>query len=433
MLSNTTFFNLYRHNFVRVAVGIPQVQVADPVFNSRQTIALTQQAAERKALLVVFPELGLSAYSCEDLFQQLALLEGCTKALADIVEASRELPLVTVVGLPLRVNTLLFNCAAVVHRGKILGVVPKSYLPNYREFYELRQFAPADHPSADSLDLCGQQHVPFGNRLLFQLENQRLLSFFVKICEDLWMPIPPSSYAALAGATVLINLSASNVTVGKEDFRRLLVADQSGRSLAAYLYAAAGTGESTTDLAWDGQGMIYENATRLAETKRFAYSPQLITADIDLDRLVQDRMRQSSFGQAMRNHRNDTAAFRTVRLTADLHVGKRLPLERGSERFPFVPSDPNQRNERCRKIYEIQVQGLVKRLCAAGTDKRSALLSLAEIICPWKLRGQPRRPHRDAGCRQHSSNFSAGGRTRGQRRQLRDRGTGGPAFLAQSG
>ncbi len=247
------------------------------------------------------------------------------------------------------------------------------------------------------------------------------------------MPIPPSSYAALAGATVLINLSASNVTVGKEDFRRLLVADQSGRSLAAYLYAAAGTGESTTDLAWDGQGMIYENATRLAETKRFAYSPQLITADIDLDRLVQDRMRQSSFGQAMRNHRNDTAAFRTVRLTADLHVGKRLPLERGSERFPFVPSDPNQRNERCRKIYEIQVQGLVKRLCAAGTDKRSALLSLAEIICPWKLRGQPRRPHRDAGCRQHSSNFSAGGRTRGQRRQLRDRGTGGPAFLAQSG
>jgi NAD+ synthase (glutamine-hydrolysing) len=251
MNDKRNFFNLYRHNFIRVAVAIPRVLVADPAFNADQTIALMREANERNALLVVFPEMGLSAYSCEDLFHQQALLDASGAALRKVLEASREISIVAVVGLPIVIGNLLFNCAAIVHQGRILGLVPKSYLPNYREFYELRQFAPADYCLRDSVDVAGQRDVPLGNRLLFQAEAQPLFKFFVEICEDLWVPIPPSSYAAIAGATVLINLSASNVTVGKEDYRRLLAADQSGRCIAAYIYCAAGSGESTTDLAWE--------------------------------------------------------------------------------------------------------------------------------------------------------------------------------------
>ncbi|MGH9718451.1 MAG: NAD(+) synthase [Candidatus Acidiferrales bacterium] len=365
----TNFFNLYRHNFVRVALGIPEVRVADPAFNAAQVIALMRQAAERDALLVTFPELGLSAYSCEDLFHQQALLEASRDALIKVLEASRELPVVTVVGLPVAVDHLLFNCAAVVHRGRLLGLVPKTYLPNYREFYELRQFTPAAHGHRDAVDFAGQRDVPFGNRLLFQAEDQPLFTFFVEVCEDLWVPIPPSSYAALAGATVLVNISASNVTVGKEDFRRLLVADQSGRCLSAYIYCAAGPGESTTDLAWDGHGLIYENATRVAESHRFSRSSQLVAADIDLDRLVQDRMRQNSFGQSVRDYRQQISEFRTIRFEANLSLNRRLPLDRVLERFPYVPSESLRRDERCREVYEIQVQGLAKRLQSSGVNR----------------------------------------------------------------
>jgi NAD+ synthase (glutamine-hydrolysing) len=398
-MDDGSFFNLYRHNFVRVAVGIPQVRVADPAYNAERTIALIQQAAERKALLVVFPELGLSAYSCEDLFQQQALLDASRDALEKILDASRELPVVAVVGLPLVIDHMLFNCAAVVYRGRLLGLVPKSYLPNYREFYEMRQFAPAGHRLRDAVDFPGQPNVPFGTRLLFQAQDQPLFTFFVEICEDLWVPIPPSSYAALAGATVLLNLSASNVTVAKEDFRRLLVASQSGRAIAGYLYCAAGPGESTTDLAWDGHGMIYENATRIAESERFRYESQLVTGDIDLDRLSQDRMRQNSFHEAVRIHREELADFRTIRFAARLPFGERLPLERAYERFPYVPSVPARRDERCREVYEIQVQGLVKRLqstglqrvvigVSGGLDSTQALLVCARAMDVLKL---PRR------------------------------------------
>jgi NAD+ synthase (glutamine-hydrolysing) len=362
------FFNLYRHNFARIAVGIPEVKVADPAFNSRQTIALMRQAADHHALLVVFPELGLSAYTCDDLFHQQALLDASRDALCAVLDASRDIPVIAVVGLPLAVNGLLFNCAAVVHDGRLLGLVPKTYLPNYREFYELRQFTPADNRLRDCIDFAGHCDVPFGNRLLFQVEDRPLLTFSIEICEDLWVPVPPSSHAALAGATLLINQSASNVTVGKEDYRRLLVADQSGRCIAAYVYCAAGSGESTTDLAWDGHGMIYENATRVAETQRFLHGSQLVTGDIDLDRLAQDRMRQNSFGQSVRNHREDVAKYRTVRFPARVPIDLHLPLGRPYERFPYVPSDVGRRDERCREVYEIQVQGLVKRLQATAIE-----------------------------------------------------------------
>lgn len=363
------FFNLYNHDFIRACLAVPEIRVADPFFNAEQTIALMGQAAERHALLVVFPELGLSAYSCEDLFHQQALLNSCRQALQLVLDASARLPIIVVVGVPLQVNGLLFNCAALIYKRKILGVVPKTYLPNYREYYEMRQFTPADASPWTTIDLVGQKYVPFGNRLIFQVENVPDCRFYVEICEDLWAPIPPSSYAALAGATVLINLSASNINVGKAGYRRDLVANQSARCLAAYIYTAAGFGESTTDLAWDGQALIYENGTRVAESRRFQYSSQLVTGDIDLGRLTQDRMRQNSFGQSLRRHAEELRGFRAVRVDATVPREKKLFLDRTYERFPFVPSDPSRQDQHCYEVYEIQVQGLAKRLKFTGIEK----------------------------------------------------------------
>lgn len=363
------FFNLYRHDFARVAVAVPEVRVADPAHNARQTIALMEQTAARKAALVVFPELGLTAYSCEDLFHQQALIEGAATALGEVVSASKRIGVLVAVGLPVRVDGLLFNCAAVVHRGRILGVVPKTYPPNYREFYELRHFAPAGYAGTREIDIAGQRGVPFGTQLLFEAEDQPGFVLAVEICEDLWTPIPPSSYAALAGATVLANLSASNITIGKDEYRSQLVANQSGRCLAAYVYCAAGYGESTTDLAWDGHGMVYENGSRLAQTARFAYGPQLVCADVDLDRLAQDRLRQTSFAQSQQRHAETSAGFRRVRFALAPPAEEVLLLERRVERFPYVPSDPATRETRCREVYEIQVQGLVKRLRAVGIER----------------------------------------------------------------
>ncbi len=364
-----SFLNLYRHNFARVAICIPEVRVADPAFNAGSSVALLEEAGRRRAILALFPELGLSAYSCEDLFHQQALLDGTLTALGRIVAASREIPVIAVVGVPLVVDSLLFNCAVVVHGGRILGVTPKTYLPNYREFYELRQFTPGDVASRATIDLLGQKDVPFGSRLVFQLENQPLFAFHAEICEDLWTPIPPSSYAALAGATVLLNLSASNIIVGKDGYRRELGSNQSARCLAAYLYSAAGFGESTTDLAWDGHGFVYENGSLLAESDRFAYGSQLVAADIDLDRIAQDRMRQNSFGESIRRHAHEVSQFRTVRFTAELPGDRELPLERRYERFPYVPSDPATRDARCQEVYDIQVHGLVKRLKSMGAER----------------------------------------------------------------
>jgi NAD+ synthase (glutamine-hydrolysing) len=393
------FFNLYNHDFVRVAVGVPAVRVADPDFNAEQTIALMRLAAERQAVLVLFPELGLSAYSAEDLFHQRALLDGVQDALRRVVAASTAWPLVAVVGLPLQVDHLLYNCAAVVSRGRVLGVVPKTYLPNYREFYEGRQFTPGDVALRDTIEVDGQPAVPFGSRLVFQAEDHPLFTFHVEICEDVWAPVSPSSYAALAGATVLLNLSASPFTVGKADFRHDLVAGQSARCLAAYLYSAAGAGESTTDLAWDGHAVIYENGSLLAESQRFADGPQLVCSEIDLERLSQERMRQTSFGQAARLQQAEVRRFRPVRLPLELPRRGRLLPERVYERFPYVPADATRRDERCAEVYEIQVQGLVKRLrftgiqkavigVSGGLDSTHALLVCAQAM---DRLGYPRR------------------------------------------
>ena len=363
------FFNLCNHGFIRAAVGVPEVRVADPSFNAERTIELMEKAALEKAILVLFPELGLSAYSCEDLFHQQALLDGALDALRGVLKSSEALNLVAVVGLPLQVDGVLFNCAVVVQRGKILGIVPKTFLPNYREFYEYRQFAPAAAAHSNIINVLDQREIPFGEHLLFLCEEEQRLTFFVEICEDLWVPIPPSCRAALAGATVLLNLSASNVTIAKDEYRHSLVANQSARCLAAYLYAAAGPGESTTDLAWDGHALVYENGALVAESERFRYESQLVVAELDLERLAQERMRQNSFGQSMQQQRDELRCFRRVSFNLEMPRTQQLLCRRQFERFPYVPSDPELRDRRCYEAYNIQVQGLVKRLQSSGISK----------------------------------------------------------------
>jgi NAD+ synthase (glutamine-hydrolysing) len=365
MATRNAFFSLYRHGFARVALATPQVHIGEPMANAAATLDLMRQAAKKQAVLAVFPELGLSAYSCEDLFHQQALLKSAEESLAWLLARSKSLPVAAFVGLPAVVDGLLYNCAALICRGRLLGVTPKTYLPNYREFYELRQFTPGTG-MVKEISLAGQQTL-FGS-LLFRSKEQPRLVLFAEICEDLWVPAPPSSYAALAGATVIANLSASNVVVGKHQYRHELAANQSARCIAAYLYSAAGVGESTTDLAWDGHAMAFENGSLLAESTRFATRAQLTFADVDLERLEADRMRQNSFGESARRHSAELARFRTVEFSLEVPEGK-IPLERKVPRFPYVPSDPATRDARCEEVYRIQVAGLATRMRATGTRK----------------------------------------------------------------
>src|SRR2546421_4184012 len=366
-MARNDFFTLYRQGFARLAVATPVVRVGDPQHTLEATVALMREAAREKAILAVFPELGLSAYSCEDLFHQQALLEGAEDALEELLARTRNLPLAALVGVPVALDGLLYNCAALVAQGRLVGVVPKIYLPNYREFYEGRQFTPGDTSQRTEIELAGQK-APFGTALLFRVPELPKLVLHVEICEDLWVPAPPSSFASLAGATVIANLSASNVVIGKEGYRRQLAGNQSARCLAAYLYSAAGLGESTTDLAWDGHAMIFENGTLVAQSRRLADAPQLAVADVDLDRLLADRMRQNTFGAAARRHADEVAAFRTIEFSLPIPGGK-LALDRAIERFPYAPSDAATRDARCEEVYRIQVQGLVTRMRATGTKK----------------------------------------------------------------
>ncbi len=391
MMTMNNYFNIYRHGFIRAAVCVPEVKVADTEFNVKSTLKMARKAADNHAVFALFPELGISAYSNEDLFHQDALLHAVQAALQQIVAASRKLKLIVVVGAPLQADNRLYNCGVVIYRGRILGAAVKSYLPNYREFYERRQFTPAEEALTKTIDLCGQQDIPFGADLLFHVRNIPNFKFFIEICEDVWVPIPPSSFAAMAGATLIGNLSASNITIGKSEYRQSLAANQSARCVAAYLYAAAGPGESTTDLAWDGHAMIHENGNLLAESTRFSQQPQVIYSDIDLDRLAQDRMRLTSFSQNARTHRDRITAFRNIDFAVDLPETQRILLVREYPRFPYIPADANKLDQRCYEAYNIQVQGLAKRLQAAdiknivigvsgGLDSTHALIVTARTM-----------------------------------------------------
>jgi NAD+ synthase (glutamine-hydrolysing) len=391
------FFSLYSHGFIRAAVCVPLLRVADPAYNLERTIELAKRASESHAALALFPELGLSAYSNEDLFHQDALLEASKTALEKLIKESAGLTPILVVGLPLRIEHKLFNCAAVVYQGQLLGLVPKTYLPNYREFYEKRQFASAMQAILREVTLWGEQ-VPFGNDLVFEAEGIENFKLHVEICEDVWTPIPPSTYAALGGATVLANLSASNITVGKAEYRRNLCSSQSGKCCAAYLYSAAGPGESTTDLAWDGHALIYENGELLAEADRFADREQIVIADIDLERLAQDRMRLTSFADSISTARHQVQALRHVPFAFEVPKTE-VRLARNIPRFPYVPNDPRGLDQRCFEAYNIQVHGLMKRLTSTdlkrvvigvsgGLDSTQALIVAAKTM---DRMGLPRR------------------------------------------
>ena len=361
------FDSIYRHGYVRVAAAVPRVRIGDPAFNGERSIALVRQAHDQDVALVVFPELGLAAYTSEDLFRQDALLDATLQAIERVRMATEQLAPVTVLGAPLRAEQGLFNAAVVIHRGTILGAVPKSYLPEYREFYEKRQFRAARDVIRPELEINGAT-VPFGNDLLFTATDVPNLTIHVEICEDVWAAIPPSTYGALAGATILANLSASNIIVGKSEYRHTLCAAHSARTLSAYLYTAAGAGESTTDLAWDGQALIYENGDCLAESERYPLEDRLITADVDLDRLKADRTETSSWGDAIHDHRHHLRRLRPVEFKF-APTTQPVPLMREIERFPYVPVDPGSRNERCDEVYRIQVAGLQTRLEATGIEK----------------------------------------------------------------
>jgi NAD+ synthase (glutamine-hydrolysing) len=360
------FRSVYQHGFARVAACTTRIAIADPPANADVVLREARECAEEGAALALFPELNLTGYSIEDLLLQDAVLDGVEAAVARIVEGSADLLPVIVFGAPLRHRNRIYNCAIVVHRGRVLGVVPKSYLPTYREFYERRQLAPGDAERGE-IRIAGAD-VPFGPNLLFAAEDVPGLVVHVEVCEDMWVPVPPSAEAALAGATVLLNLSGSPITVGRAEDRKLMCRSASSRCLAAYVYAAGGQGESTTDLSWDGQTMIHENGVLLAETDRFPDGPRRSVADVDLDLLRLERMRMGTFDDNRRTHLERTGAFRRIPFTLDAPDAD-LGLRRAVERFPFVPADVERLNLDCYEAYNIQVAGLQQRVRAIGDPK----------------------------------------------------------------
>ncbi|MBV9655895.1 MAG: NAD(+) synthase [Acetobacteraceae bacterium] len=364
---SSSFRSLYTHGFARVAACTVRCALADPAANAEAVLASAAECDRAGAALAVFPELALSGYAIEDLLLQDTLLDAVERAVTTLLAGSASLRPVLLVGAPLRHAGRVYNTALVMHRGRLLGVVPKIHLPNYREFYEPRHFA-SGADIADAEIRIGPLAAPFGTDLLFTATDMPALTIHAEICEDFWVPTPPSSAAALAGATVLANLSASNITIGKAETRRMLCRSQSARCIAAYLYAAAGTGESTTDLAWDGQASIFENGVTLAETDRFPSGSQKAVADVDLDLLRQERAQMTTFDDNRRALGIDPEDFRQVAFTLDPPPDD-LGLLRRIERFPFVPADPARLEQDCYEAYNIQVSGLMQRLGAIGAER----------------------------------------------------------------
>lgn len=389
------------HGFVRVAAAAPQLRVADCPFNAERILATMRAAQDKAVAVLLFPELSLTGYTCADLFQHLPLQRGAVTALLDVAQRGKDVFAgVVIVGLPLLLDDQLFNCAAVLHRGEILGIVPKSFIPNYKEFYEGRWFAAAATARTSSITLGGQE-VPFGTDLLFAAEDVEGLTIGVEICEDLWVPIPPSSWQAVAGATILCNPSASNEVIGKAAYRHQLVVNQSGRCMAAYAYASCGVWESTTDVVFGGHCLIAENGSLLIENERLQRAESLIATDIDLDRLRADRLRTNSFGDA-HLYAGVGRSYRRVgfRLDGASAVGPQRELLRSIDQHPFVPRASAQLNERCREIFRTQVMALAKRLehvglprptmpvvigVSGGLDSTLALLVVCKTFDEMKL------------------------------------------------
>ncbi len=361
------FRSLYAHGFVRAAACAPVVVPADPDANAKAILKFWREADAEKAALLLTPELSLSGYAIDDLLQQDALLEAVEAAIAKLTEKSKKLFPILIVGAPLRLGGALYNCAVVIHRGVILGVVPKSFLPNYREFYEKRHFGVAGDTHAGLITLCGQS-VSFNEEAVFTASDVPDFAFHIEICEDFWSPTPPSTMGALAGAAILFNLSASNIVIGKAEDRAVLCDAQSRRCTAAYVFAASGRGESTTDVAWDGQIVAYEMGEKIAEGERFAREPKLVIADIDVARIAAERRRLSNFRDAAAREKDGLAIW--SRIPFGLSPPQTaLPLQRRIDRFPFVPDDPARLDRDCFEAYNIQVSGLAQRIEATNTNR----------------------------------------------------------------
>ena len=403
--TNIEFLSAYDQGFARVAaVTLPVVPV-DPAANAAAIIEQARTLADDGVCLAAFPELCLTGYAIDDLLLSDLLLSDVLTAIETLRAASADLLTALVVGAPLRLGDRLYNCALVIQGGRVRGIAPKSYLPTYREFYEKRHFAPGDALPAgvESIELPGVRggadstestdgaggtepvaRVPFGANLLFEVDDVPGLTFHVEVCEDMWVPVPPSSVAALAGATVLVNLSGSPITVGRAEDRELLARSSSARGLAAYVYAAAGQGESSTDLAWDGQTLVYENGELLGSTERFPDGPRASVVDVDIEGLRAERLRQGTFADNARTLSSpvagapaaattftDPAAFRRIRIgVAELTAPRtNIGLRRRVDRFPFVPDDPARLAQDCYEAYNIQVAALAQRLGAIGNPK----------------------------------------------------------------
>jgi NAD+ synthase (glutamine-hydrolysing) len=353
------------HGFVRVAAATPVVHIADPVANAEKHADLIRSAGAQGCELIVFPELSVSAYAIDDLHLQIALLDGVERALGTLADVAGEAGVVAVVGAPIRHGDRLLNCAVVLAGGEIVGVVPKTYLPNYREYYEKRWFSSGDDIGAETIRIAGRDSW-IGTRLLFEADDRPGFVVGVEICEDFWAPVPPSTPQALAGARILLNLSASNIVIGKADERAMLCSSQSARAMAAYVFAASGWGESTTDLAWDGQATIHELGARLASGERFAMDSHLTLADVDVERIGQERMRNGTFSDCARRELDEEGYIRLGFRTA---VADSEGLRRPLDRFPFVPDDPARLDQDCFEAFNIQVQGLMRRMTATGAER----------------------------------------------------------------
>ncbi|MBL8152033.1 MAG: NAD(+) synthase, partial [Blastocatellia bacterium] len=346
------------YGFVRIATATPRLRVADVDFNVAEIVHLSKQAAQQNVEFLVFPELSITAYTCADLFFQQQLHKATLEGLNYIVEETRELQVLIAVGLPIRLDNQLFNSAALLCGGKLLGIVPKSHIPGYKEFYEPRWFAAANRAISREVELFGQT-IPFGSNLLFK--NQKVANFVVgvEICEDLWMPIPPSSHMVLEGASIIGNLSASNETVGKADYRRALVIQQSGRGICSYAYSSCGVHESTTDVVFSGHSMIAENGSLLAESEMFRRDSYLIIADVDVEKLMREREMTNSFGNLVSQ---DSTSYHHITFHSEPLKLAKTNLKRKVDPHPFVPNDDATRDQRCKVIFNIQAAGLAKRL-----------------------------------------------------------------------
>src|SRR6185312_8044316 len=417
------FYNAYSQGFARVAACTHHTVIGDPAANAESVLRLARACHDDGVAMAVFPELTLSGYSIEDIVLQDLLLDDVERAIADIVASSAELVPVLAVGAPVRHRHRIYNAAVVIHRGVVLGVAPKSYLPTYREFYERRQIAPGDDERG-TIRLSGiDVEVPFGPDLLFAASDLPGFVLHVEICEDMFVPIPPSAEAALAGATVLANLSGSPITVGRAEDRCLLARSASSRCLAAYVYAAAGEGESTTDLAWDGQTMVWENGVCLAQSERFPLGEQRSVADVDLELLRSERMRMGTFDDNRDHHGITEDSFRQVEFRLDPPAGD-IGLRREIERFPFVPSDPQRLQQDCYEAYNIQVSGLEQRLRALHYPKvvlglSGGLDSTHALIVAARAMDREDRPRSDI-LAFTLPGFATGERTKGNAIRLAD-------------